>query len=220
MASRAYYPLFADLEGKRCIVVGGGLVAQRKVTTLLKYGAAVTVVSPTVTARLGRSANAGTICLIQRRFQPQDLAGAWLAYAATDDRRTNQLVFRSAMKRRLFANVVDDAPLCSFIAPAIVRRGALVVAVSTGGASPSLAKKVRTDVGRALGHDYVPMVRLLAGLRAVAKNKLPAYRDRKRYFDRLVHGRVFTLVKAGKTRQAKRTALTLLEQETGTNGAR
>jgi len=139
----AYYPMFADLTGRLCVVIGGGLVAQRKVTTLLRYGARVTVISPTVTRRLGAYARQGRVRHLARRVCPTDLRGAWLVYAATDDPRTNQLVSRTAQRLRIFANVVDHAPLCSFIAPAIFRRGALTVAVSTGGASPSLAKKLR-----------------------------------------------------------------------------
>ena len=108
--------------------------------------------------------------------------------------------------------VLDQKPLCSFIAPAILRRGPLTVAVSTGGASPSIAKKVRSDIGRMIGAEYTPMLNLLAGLRDVAKRKLPSYRDRKVYFDRLARGPVFSLVRAGKRQAARREALALLER--------
>lgn len=213
-----FYPLFANLNGRRCVVVGGGLVAQRKVTTLLGCGAAVTVVSPSVTKRLAAYARRRRIRHQRHRFCPADLAGAWLVLAATDDQRTNELVSRSAARRRVFTNVVDQKPLCSFIAPAIVRRGPLTVAVSTGGASPALAKRVRGELGRFLGGEYVPMLRLLAGLRGAAKRRLATYRDRKRYFEELVDGRVFALVKAGKRRAARRTALALLERHAARNG--
>ena len=210
MRSEPYYPLFADLLGRRCVVVGGGRIAQRKVTTLLKHGARVTVISPSVTKRLASYARRGTIRHAPRRFKPCDLEGAWLAYAATDDHQINTLVFRTAQRMRVFTNVVDQPALCSFIAPAIFTRGPLTVAVSTGGASPSLAKKVRDEVGRTVGAHYVPMLQLLTDLRPVAKRKLPSYADRKRYFDRLVRGPVFTLVRNGKRREARREALSLL----------
>ena len=212
MRPKTYYPLFADLAGRRCVVIGGGPIAQRKVTTLLGCGARLTVISPTVTTRLAGYARQGRIRLAKRRFRPGDLRGAWLVYAATDDRRINALVHREAARRRVFANIVDQTPLCSFIAPAIFRRDPLTIAVSTGGASPSLAKKVRSDLSRALGEAYVPMLRLLRNLRGVAKQRLPSYDDRKRYFDDLVRGRVFALIQRGRTAAARREALALLRR--------
>ncbi len=218
MKTNAYYPLFADLHGRRCVVVGGGPIAQRKVSTLLGYGAEVAVVSPTATRRLLKLARAGRIRYVARRFRPQDLRGMWLVHAGTQDPTGNELVFRAAQRLRIFTNVVDQKPLCSFIAPAIFRRGAVTIAVSTGGASPTIAKRLRHELGQLVGAEYVPMLRLLTGLRAVAKRTLPRYGDRKRYFDHLVSGRVFALVRAGKTAAAKREALALLGQTAGRNG--
>lgn len=218
MQPKAYYPMFADLTGRRCVVIGGGLVAQRKVTTLLGYGGDLTVVSPRVTARLAGYARRGRIRHIARTFRAVDLRGAWLVYAATDDPRINALVHRTTNRLRVFANVVDQTPLCSFIAPAIFRRGPLTVAVSTGGASPSLAKKLRRDLARSIGDEYVPMLRLLAGLRGIAKRRLPSYGDRKRYFDELVQGRVFGFVRAGNRLAARREALALLSRYAAANG--
>ncbi len=213
MRPKAYYPIFADLNGRRCVVVGGGLVAQRKVMTLLSYGADITLVSPTATQRLTVYARAHRIRLVPRRFKPGDLAGAWLVYAATDDPMVNGMVYRTALKRRVLTNVVDQTPLCTFIAPAIVRRGALTVAVSTGGGSPSLAKVVRDDIRRILDV-YAPMLGLLRSLRGVAKRAMPHYSDRKRYFDRLVRGRTLALVRTGRSGAARREALALLKRRT------
>lgn len=211
--TKTYYPLCADLTGRRCVVVGGGLIAQRKITTLLAYGAKVTVVSPTATRQLKRYARQGKIHYIPRRFRPANLRGAWLVYAATDERAINALVYRTAERLRIFTNVVDQKPLCSFIAPAIFKRGPLTIAVSTGGASPSLAKKLRQELGRRVGADYGSMLKLLSGLRGIAKQKLPSYRDRKRYFDRVVNSRVFALTRAGKPAAARRAALRLLDEQ-------
>lgn len=219
MNPKAYYPLFADLNGRRCVVIGGGLVAQRKVTTLLSYGADITVVSPRVTKRLAGYARAGRVRLVSRRFRPIDVAGAWLIYAATDDPAVNGLVYRTALKRRIFANVVDQTPLCTFIAPAILRRGALTAAVSTGGGSPSLAKRVRDDIRRILA-GYAPMLGLLRSLRGAAKRAMPDYGDRKRYFDRLVRGRVLELMRAGRPQAARRAALSLLITRRASNNHR
>jgi len=216
----AYYPLFADLAGRRCVVVGGGMVAQRKVTTLLRFGAKVTVVSPTVTQRLRRYAVRGTIRYVARRFRPTDLRGAWLVYAATDDERINERVSRTAQQQRIFTNVVDQPPLCSFIAPAIMKRGELVIAISTGGASPTVAKRLRREFERTIGTKYAELLRLLNSLRPIAKRKLPSYDDRKRYFDRLVRGRTFAFIRRGKTAAARRVALALLETEAKRNNNR
>ena len=211
MSEQVYYPLFADLHGRRCVVVGGGMVAQRKVTTLLDYGAAITVVSPTATRRLLAYARRGTVRYLARAFRPADLRRAWLVYAATDDQRINKLVYRTATRLRLFTNVVDQKPLCSFIAPAIVKRGDLVIAISTSGMSPAVAKRLRRELTAHVGADYARMLKLLGSLREAAKIRLPNFQARRRYFDRLVGGRVFALVRTGKTHAARREALALLD---------
>ena len=215
----AYYPIFTDLCGKRCVVIGGGLVAQRKITTLLGYGASIVLIGPEATKRMAAYAAQRRIRWIRRRFRPGDLAGAWLVYAATDDRTINAQVHREAQRRRVFANIVDQTPLCSFIAPSIMRRGELVVAVSTGGASPTLSKRLRRDLMERIGGEYGTMLRLLKNLRGRAKQRLPNYNDRKRYFDRLVQGDVFALVRRGETARARRKALTLLEAAVHHNGS-
>ena len=212
MRSTSYYPLFADLTARRCLVVGGGRLAQRKVQALRQCGASVTVVSPTLTKRLAAAARTGAIRHLARRFRARDLRAMWLVCAATDDERINLLVAQSAERQRIFTNVVDQTPLCSFIAPAISRRGPLTIAVSTGGASPSFAKKIRDEMAATLGREVPSMLRLLAQLRGAAMRRLPLSSDRKRYFDRLVRGRVFELVRRNKAREAKAKALKLLER--------
>lgn len=213
MKPKAYYPLFADLNGRRCVVIGGGPVAQRKITTLLRFGADLTLISPEATRRVASYAARGKVRWLKRRFRPADLAGAWLVYAATDDPAINKQVYDAAQRRRVFANIVDQTPLCTFIAPSIARCGPLTIAVSTGGSSPSLAKRLRQDLNDRLGAEYAPMLRLLRSLRGVAKRRLPKYGDRKRYFDRLVSGKVFRLVRAGRPSQARRAALEALALE-------
>lgn len=165
-----------------------------------------------MTARLAAYARAGRIRHLRRRFRLGDLRGAWLVYAATDDMAINRAVAREAARRRIFTNIVDQTPLCSFIAPSIFRREPLTIAVSTGGGSPTVAKLLRRDLQQRIGAEYVPMLRLLSSLRGVAKRRLPSYRDRKRYFGRIVEGRVFGLVRAGDVRAARREALRLLER--------
>ena len=192
MTRRVYYPIFADLRGRRCVVVGGGLVAQRKVIGLRRAGADVAVISPRATTRLLAYARQRTIRHLARSFRRSDVQGAWLVVAATNDETLNTRVARSATRRRIFTNVVDQPSLCSWIAPAIVRRGLLTIAISTAGASPTLAKKLRGDLQRMVRSEYAPMTRLLGGLRTVAKQRLPSASLRKRYFSRLVHSAVKT----------------------------
>lgn len=210
--TKSYYPVFTDLHGRRCVVIGGGLIAQRKVTTLLSYGADLTVISPALTKALARHAQAGRIRHLARRFRRGDLAGAWLVYAATDDPAINQAVFAESRQRRIFANVVDQTHLCSFIAPAILRQSGVTVAVSTGGASPTLAKYVRQQVRGVVNAEFGDMLRLLGSLRGVAKQTLPKYQDRKRYFGELVDGRVFGLVRRGQAGAARREAMAVLKR--------
>ncbi|MBI3996155.1 MAG: bifunctional precorrin-2 dehydrogenase/sirohydrochlorin ferrochelatase [Candidatus Omnitrophica bacterium] len=210
--TRSYYPIFADLTGRRCVVIGGGPVAQRKVTTLLGYGAQVIVVSPTVTPQLSALARRGRITYRTRRFRPADLAGAWLVYAATGDERVNRRVEQAATRACVFANIVDQTARCTFIAPSIFRRGQVTIAVSTGGVSPSLSKHVRRDLARTIGAEYARMLQLLGRLRGAAKQRLPDYQDRGRYFDELMTGQTFRLIRAGKTQHARQVATQLLMQ--------
>lgn len=213
-----YYPVFLNLAGRLCVVIGGGLIAQRKVTTLLAHDAQVTVISPTVTQRLATYARQGRVRHIARRFKSGDLKGAWLAVAATDDQPVNEAVSRAAVRQRIFVNVVDQKPLCSFIAPSIVRRGDLTIAISTAGGSPALAKKLRRDLTQTIGADYGKLLRVLKNLRGAAKAALPTYNDRKRYFDKLIEqGRVFTLVRRGHLASARREALATLKHSAGKN---
>ena len=214
----SYYPLFADLTGRACVVIGGGIVAQRKVAMLLRCGAQVTVVSPSVTRRLRVMTRSGHVVRRARRFRPADLRGAWLAIAATDNPATNQAVSRTAGRRRIFVNVVDETPLCTFIAPAIATRGLATVAVSTGGGSPALAKRLRDEVSRILDNGYAPMLGLLAGLRPSAKRRLSGAAARKRYFEALVEGEAFGLVRQGRRRRARQVALALLARHAARNG--
>jgi siroheme synthase-like protein len=138
-----YYPAYLDLTGRRAIVIGAGDVAERKVLQLLESEADVTLVSPTATAELARIAAEGPLRWIKRAYAPGDLAGAMIAIAATDDEQVNREVHAEAEREKTLLNVVDVTPLCGFIAPSIVERGAVTAAISTGGTSPALARKLR-----------------------------------------------------------------------------
>ncbi|OLC89074.1 MAG: precorrin-2 dehydrogenase, partial [Gemmatimonadetes bacterium 13_1_40CM_3_66_12] len=156
-----FYPAFLDLRGRRAVVVGGGAVAEQKVTGLLDAGARVTVVGPIVSPLLAKLAIAGSITLAPRPYRPGDLAGAFLAIAATDDRAVNRAVWAEAEARGVLLNAVDDPPHCSFIAPAIHRAGDVAIAVSTAGKSPALAVRLRERIGRLVGPEYGTLLGLL-----------------------------------------------------------
>jgi siroheme synthase-like protein len=166
-----YYPVCLDLRGRPCVVIGGGAVAARKVEGLLECGARVTVVAPALAPGLQALAEAGRIEARPRPYADGDLAGAALAIAATDERDVNARVAAEARARGVWLNAADDPERCDFILPAVIRRGDLQVAVSTGGRSPALARRVREDLERLLPAEYADLVPLLADVRAELRHE-------------------------------------------------
>lgn len=160
-----YYPVMLDLAGVQCLVVGGGRVAERKVESLLEVGAQVTVIAPRATARLVELARAGKIQRDARSFAPGDTTGHRLVIAATDDAKLNAEVAGEGRRRGALVNVVDCAPESNFIVPAVLRRGDLVIAVSTGGASPAQARRLRERFEEEFGPEWGPYLGLLEELR-------------------------------------------------------
>lgn len=145
-AAWAPYPLFISFAGRRAVVVGGGRVAERKVTTLLEHGADVTVVAPAATEQIEHLANVGAIVWKRRPYEPGDLAGAFITFCATDNRTVNEAVYAEASSLNQLVNVVDVPDLCNAIVPSLISRGPLQIAVSTGGASPTTAREVRKSL--------------------------------------------------------------------------
>ncbi|MBI3826284.1 MAG: bifunctional precorrin-2 dehydrogenase/sirohydrochlorin ferrochelatase [Candidatus Rokubacteria bacterium] len=165
----AYFPLFADLSGRACLVVGGGPVAERKVDGLLAAGAVVTVVSPRLTRRLARAVARARVRHLRRRYRRGDVAGATLAFAATGDPRVDGAVAAEGRRRGVWVNVADVPARCDFILPSILRRGALTVAVSTGGASPAVARAVREQLERSLTPAHGALVEIAGEVRRVLR---------------------------------------------------
>jgi precorrin-2 dehydrogenase/sirohydrochlorin ferrochelatase len=159
------YPVFLNIDGKPCLVVGGGAVGERKVQDLLLAGARVTLVSREITPILAAMAAQSLITYLREDFVPEHLSGMVLAIAATNDLNTNQRVSAAAQSRGLPINVVDQPALCSFAVPATIRRGDLTLAIGTGGRSPALAKKVRRDLEQVYGPEYGPYLELLGAIR-------------------------------------------------------
>ena len=183
----AFYPVCIDLEGKECVVVGGGRVAQRKAFGLLACGARLTVVSPELTEELVARLAAGEISWKNREYRRGDLEGAFLVIAATDDEETQEQVHREATEGNLLVNVADVPQRCNFILPATARRGDLAISVSTAGKSPALARKLRMELEKRYGVEYRAVVDILGALRPVILAAGLSQRDNERLFSELLH---------------------------------
>lgn len=177
-----HYLVCLDLRGRSCLVVGGGRVAHEKAQGLLDCGAEVTVVAPEIDDELGVL----PVRLTNRRFTDSDVVGRFLVIAATNDRLVNSRVSSTADRFGIPCNVADDPELCSFILPAVVRRDPIAVAVSTGGASPALAQRLRDDIGELVTERHAELAERLQELRPWAKRELPGYEERRDFFQRLV----------------------------------
>ena len=176
------YPVILDLKGKTVLVVGGGPVAQRKVEGLLQAKAAVRLVAPELTRDLERLVEEGTLDWRPRRFEPSDLNGCWLIIAATDDRSLNRELKVLAEEAGLWINVVDQPENCSFILPALLRRGELLITVSTGGASPLLSARLKRRLGLQFDRTWEPFLDLLGAVRReVLKRGLSSGENRKTF---------------------------------------
>ncbi len=167
----SYYPVFLNVAGKKCVVVGGGQVALRKVKGLLDAGAEVRVISPALCPGLIRLAETARIVLETRQFQPGDLKGAAIAIAATDDNRTNSEVAKEARGSGVAVNVVDDPGSSDFIAPSCLSRGDVTIAVSTAGRSPALARKIRARLESEFGDEYAALALVVGEVRAEVKSR-------------------------------------------------
>jgi precorrin-2 dehydrogenase/sirohydrochlorin ferrochelatase len=165
MADVAHFPVCLELAGRRCLVVGGGVVAERRIAGLLEAGAAVTVIAPALTPALAALAAEGRLRHEPRGYRDGDLAGFDLGLAATDAGLVNAALAREGRARGVWVNAADDPANCTFILPALVRRGDLTVAVSTGGTSPALARAVREDLERYLTADYATLAQIAAEAR-------------------------------------------------------
>ena len=180
------YPIFAIIEDKPCLVVGGGAVGERKVADLMAAGARVTVVSRTLTPELAALAGRGEINYLPEDFSAAQVEGMALVMAATDDPNVNAAVSAAAQARAIWVNVADDPEYCTFIVPAQVRRGDLTLAISTGGASPALARQLREELQQHFGPEYGPYLDLLQRVRTRLLTEHRAHPDNGPLFHQLV----------------------------------
>jgi siroheme synthase-like protein len=205
MLETPFYIACLRLKGRRCLVVGGGDVGLEKVEGLLACDATVTLVAPDAHPALQELAHEGSLAWERREFRDADLDGCLIAIAATSNTDVNIAVFEGAERRAMLVNVVDVPPLCNFILPAIVRTGPLAVAISTAGASPALAKRMKREISDLFGEPYAQLAVMLNDARGWAKATLPTYQDRKEFFESIVGGSPdpIELLRAGEVDQVR-----------------
>jgi precorrin-2 dehydrogenase/sirohydrochlorin ferrochelatase len=190
MDEKVYYPVFLDLKRRRCAVIGGGRVAERKCTALVKTGARITVIAPEITKRLKGYKEKGLIKHIRRVYRSGDIMSAFIVIVATDSREINRKVTRDAMSLNKLINVVDTPDLCNFIVPAIFSRGLLTIAISTGGTSPALAKEIRKELQKIYGPKYAKYLKIIKDVRRRAKKEIPGKQEREKFLKGLVKTRL------------------------------
>lgn len=190
------------------MVIGGGRVAERKIESLLKRGARVKVIAPEVTERISSWAEKGLLDLELRNFQQGDLKGAFLVIAATNNPQVQQEVFAEAEERQIFCNVVDKPDLCSFIVPSVLERGHLQIAISTSGASPALARRIRKQLEEVFGPEYAEYLELLALWRKEILSRNLTEKERRQIFEHLVLAPVPLWIKRGEREHIKALAKT------------
>jgi precorrin-2 dehydrogenase/sirohydrochlorin ferrochelatase len=198
-----YYPVYLDLSRKKCLVVGGGKVAERKVKSLLKCGAKVFVVSPVLTGWLEQSVSAGKVTAIRRNYTTTDLEDAFLVIGATDNHEINNKVAEECSERNILVNIVDQTAKCNFIVPAVIRQGALSISVSTGGNSPMLARRIREELEQSFGPEYQEFLDLLGNIREQVIKTIPEEDKRRDIFYKLVYSDIIELLRDGERDKVK-----------------
>ena len=205
-----YYPMFLNISGKRCTVVGGGQVALRKVEMLLEFGASVVVISPELCSELEQFAENGKIQVFRRTYQPGDVEQAVVVIAATSDTGINLAVSEDARRNDTFVNVVDDASISDFIVPSYMRRGNITLAISTNGGSPALARKLRVKLEKEFGGEYARLALLVSEVRSEVKQQALKV-DGQAWQDALDIDTLIGLLKEGREDKAKAAILNTLK---------
>ncbi len=210
-----FFPIFLDINGKNCLVVGGGEVAARKVRMLQRSGAKVTVVAPELGQALEIQARQGAVTHQRAVFSPEQLADAVLVIAATNDAAVNRQVSETAKRQRIPVNVVDSPALCSFIMPSVIDRSPLLVAVSTSGASPVLARLLRARLESLIPAAYGQLASLAANFRDQVKKRISRPENRRIFWEKVFQGHVAEMVFAGREKAAQRALQELLDSQQG-----
>lgn len=204
---KKYYPVSLDVTDKRCVIVGGGAVAERKVERLLECGARVTVVSRKLTPILEDRKKAGCIEHIDADYETQMLGAAFMVIGATDCDDINAQISQDARALGLLVNIVDDPDKCNFILPSLVQQGDLSIAVSTAGKSPALARKIREDLQRLYGPEYKSLLAIMGAIRKRILAKGQTSEANKRVFEALVHSDMLQAIRDGNRSRVKKIIL-------------
>jgi len=199
-----YYPIFLDIKDKPCVVIGGGNVAERKVISLLDAGARVVVISPVLTPALKKLSRGKTINYCPKPYEDGDLKGFFLAYSATDNSSVNRKVFNEAKREGILLNVVDVPKLCNFIVPSVVNRGDLLIAISTSGKSPALAKKIRKHLEREFGEEYAVFLDIMGKVREKVLTRSKESDTNRRIFEKLINSPLLEWIKKGEKEKVDR----------------
>ncbi len=201
--AEALLPIMLRVAGKKCVVVGGGEVAAQKVKQLIECSASVVVVSPTLCDELKEMANQGRIQWLPMRYEPSVLDGAFLVFACTQDAEVNRRVFCDCEARKVWCNVADVPELCNFIMPSILRRGDLVVAVSTSGNSPAFARKVRLFLEDIIGDEFGMLAALLGEIKEEMRQSLKTIEQRREFIERVWESDVWRYLREGDFESAR-----------------
>ena len=207
--AQKYYPVFLNMQGQLCVVIGGGEVAERKVQALLEAGAVVTLIAPECTDGLVAMTSDSSVTWHQRTYEPGDLEGAFIAIAATDDRAVNETVTKEATERNTPLNVVDVTDLCTFIAPSVIHRGPVTLAISTGGMGPALARKLRQELEGNDALAFADLAEIVADVRAELKAR--ALTVDPEGWQAALNTEVLGLYQSGQQTQARERMMELLE---------
>ena len=208
-----YYPIFLDIENKRVLVVGGGEVANRKVETLLEYGALVDIVSKDLTKKLSDLVEMGKVRYLGDRFLPHYLDGAFMVVAATDDECLNHEIGVEAKKRDMLVNAVDQPSDCNFIVPSVIRRGDLSVAISTSGKSPAFAKKIRKTLQSQFGPEYEIFLEIMGRLRHAVLKRHFSQEENSRIFNDVVYSGILDAISRNDWQAVESLLQTLLPED-------
>lgn len=201
--NKTLFPVFLDISGRNSIIIGGGIVAERKASDLLTCGAQVVVISPQVTPIIADWATQGRIVWLHREFQDEDLQHAFLVFLATNDSSVNRHAVSVCHEWGILVNAVDDPVNCDFYVPSVLRRQSLAVAISTGGKSPLFARKLREELEGIVTEPYGEFVELLGEQRTIIQNSIGDIRERRLVFEALTDWGILELLKAGEKEKAR-----------------
>lgn len=213
-----YYPAFLDLKGKPVVIIGGGHATEEKIPSLLECGAQITIVAPEVGEHTRELAGAGRLAWVRRAYEAGDLADAWIAIVGSADHGLNHRAADEARARRVMVNTVDDNPYCDFIAPAVVRRGNLILAISTGGGSPAMARYARQELQRIVPAEWGGLLQALSEARTELRRK--GLRPNSERWQECINEELLRLVRAGALEDAQALLIRMLEEHPQPVGAK